>query len=327
MISRSQKIRLGIFVTLAIAVFVGTLIVIIAPKMFENRETYKIGFRDVSLSGLQEGSAVKFQGLTVGYVSDISIDPDDIGRVIVTISLEEGTPIRKDTKAQIAYLGITGLKTVELKSGSPDAPPLKPGSFIESSRSITQEITGRAETLAEKTEIILNNLIELTSAERRVQFTQVAENTSETLEQLNTILEQNQGSFARTMDNVETFSYQLEGVTATTQNILERVNRFTRSDTVQQMIGNFSTFSESLTEADIVRLISELNITLEKTNSMLQDVEITFSKSRTDLVYTIETLKESVEYLNQFSRLISEDPSVLIRGAEPKNAPDFKLEQ
>jgi phospholipid/cholesterol/gamma-HCH transport system substrate-binding protein len=327
MVSRSQKIRLGIFVTLAIAVFVGTLVVIVAPRMFEDRETYKIGFRDVSLSGLQEGSAVKYQGLTVGYVSDISIDPDDIGRVLVTISLEEGTPIRKDTRAQIAYLGITGLKTIELKSGSPDAPSLEPGSFIESSRSITQEITGRAETLAEKTEIILNNLIELTSAERRVQFTKVAENTSETLEQLNTILAQNQDSFARTMDNVETFSYQLEGVTATTRNILDRVNHFTRSDTVQQMIGNFSTFSQSLTEADIVRLISELNITLEKTNVMLQDVEITFSKSRTDLVYTIETLKESVEYLNQFSRLISEDPSVLIRGAEPKNAPDFKLEQ
>ncbi|MBD3374023.1 MCE family protein [candidate division KSB1 bacterium] len=327
MVSRSQKIRLGIFVTLAIAVFVGTLVVIVAPRMFEDRETYKIGFRDVSLSGLQEGSAVKYQGLTVGYVSDISIDPDDIGRVLVTISLEEGTPIRKDTRAQIAYLGITGLKTIELKSGSPDAPSLEPGSFIESSRSITQEITGRAETLAEKTEIILNNLIELTSAERRIQFTKVAENTSETLEQLNMILEQNQDSFARTMDNVETFSYQLDGVTATTRDILDRVNHFTRSDTVQQMIGNFSTFSQSLTEADIVRLISELNITLEKTNVMLQDVEITFSKSRTDLVYTIETLKESVEYLNQFSRLISEDPSVLIRGAEPKNAPDFKLEQ
>ncbi len=326
MVSRSQKIRLGIFVTIAIAIFVGTLVVIVAPRMFEDRETYKIGFRDVSLSGLQEGSAVKYQGLTVGYVSDISIDPEDIGRVIVTISLEEGTPIRKDTRAQIAYLGITGLKTIELKSGSPDAPSLKPGSFIESSRSITQEITGRAETLAEKTEIILNNLIELTSAERRVQFTKVAENTLETLEQLNTILEQNQDSFAKTMDNVETFSYQLEGVTATTHDILDRVNQFTRSDTVQQMIGNFSTFSESLTEADIVRLISELNITLEKTNAMLQDVEITFSKSRTDLVYTIETLKESVEYLNQFSRLISEDPSVLIRGAEPRNAPDFKLE-
>jgi phospholipid/cholesterol/gamma-HCH transport system substrate-binding protein len=326
MVSRSQKIRLGIFVTIAIAVFVGTLVVIVAPKMFENRDIYKIGFRDISLSGLQEGSAVKYQGVTVGFVRNISIDPNDIGRVIVTISLQEGIPVRKDTKAEIAYLGITGLKTIELKSGSSDAPSLEPGSFIQSGLSMTQEISGRAENLAEKTEMILNNLIQLTSAENRIHLTEVAENTSKTLDQLNTILAQNQDSFAKTMNNVETFSYQLEGVTATTHNILDRVNNFTRSDTMRQMMGNFSKFSESLQKADIVRLISELNITLDKTNTMLKDVEITFSKSRNDLVYTIETLKESVDYLNQFSRTISEDPSILIRGAEPQNAPDFKLE-
>ena len=38
-------------------------------------------------------------------------------------------------------------------------------------------------------------------------------------------------------------------------------------------------------------------------------------------------LKETTDYLNQFSRLISEDPSVLVRGAEPKGAPDFDLER
>ena len=59
----------------------------------------------------------------------------------------------------------------------------------------------------------------------------------------------------------------------------------------------------------------------------LLNTSVSFSKSRTDLVYTIESLKETSDYLNQFSRLISEDPSILVRGAEPKDAPDFDLER
>jgi predicted transcriptional regulator with HTH domain len=60
---------------------------------------------------------------------------------------------------------------------------------------------------------------------------------------------------------------------------------------------------------------------------MLRDFEITFSKSRTDLVYTIESMKESADYLNQITRLVSEDPSILVRGTKPKDAPDRHLEK
>lgn len=326
MVTRSQKIRLGIFVTVGVAALVLTLIIIVAPKILEERDVYKIGYKNVSLTGLTDGSAVKYQGLTVGFVSNISIDPEDISRVIVEISLEKGTPIREDTEAEIAYLGITGLKLIELKSGSQDAAPLPPGSFIKASRSVADEITGKAEIIAEKTEIILNNLIALTSEENRQQFRNIVDNTSQTLEQLNNLLRKNESSFSNTLGNVEDFSYHLEDMTQSTKSILARIDQFAHSDTLKEVMANMAELTKSLSEAEIVRLFGEINLTLEKTNKMLMDVEATFSKSRTDLVFSIETLKESVEYLNQFSRLISEDPSVLVRGTEPKDAPDFNLE-
>ena len=70
-----------------------------------------------------------------------------------------------------------------------------------------------------------------------------------------------------------------------------------------------------------------MNTALEHTNNLLRDVEIIFSKSRTDLYFSIESMRESADYLAQFSRTISEDPSVLIRGARPQNAPDDLLER
>ena len=86
-------------------------------------------------------------------------------------------------------------------------------------------------------------------------------------------------------------------------------------------------FSDNLKKADLVQLVQELNFALVHTNRVLQDLDIALAKSQKDLVVTIDAMKESAEYLNQFSRMITEDPSILIRGAQPKNAPDFQLEK
>jgi len=48
-------------------------------------------------------------------------------------------------------------------------------------------------------------------------------------------------------------------------------------------------------------------------NSAISHIDATHLESRQDLLDTIESLKETIDYLNDFSRQISEDPSVLIR--------------
>ena len=95
MVTRSQKIRLGIFVTISMLILLATLGIVTTRKFFEARDTYYVGYYDISVTGLQEGGSVKYQGINVGYVSRISIDPEDIRRVIVEVSLDKGTPIRK----------------------------------------------------------------------------------------------------------------------------------------------------------------------------------------------------------------------------------------
>ena len=327
MITRAQRVRLGIFVIVALAVLVGSIIIIVAPKLLEQRDTYYIAFENVSVTGLQEGSAVKYQGLQVGYVSDISIDPENISRVILEVSLEKGIPIKVDTKAEINFLGITGLKVIELRSGSTQAANLPPGSFIQSGRSLTEEITGRAEVLTEKVELVLNNLVELTDEENAQRVTALVDTVGNAIELFNAFVRRNEGSFYSTLENTEQFTEELDSLTFYSVNILKSIDSFAKSDTLHQIIDNFAAVTEELKEAELVRLFQEINTTLEQTNNMLKDVEISFAKSRTDLVYTIERLKETVDYLNQFARLISEDPSVLVRGVEPKQAPDFDLKR
>jgi phospholipid/cholesterol/gamma-HCH transport system substrate-binding protein len=327
MITRSQRIRLGIFVTLALAALLLSIIIIVAPKILQHRDIYYIAFEDVSVTGLQEGSAVKYQGLQVGYVSDIKIDPLNIRRVILTVSLDQGVPIKVDTRAEITFLGITGLKLIELRSGSQQAASLPPGSYIPAGRSLAEEITGKAEVLAEKAELILNNLIRASSDENAERVFTMIDTVAYSMQLLNQFVKSNREPFHQALQGAGQFIDELDSLTFYATSLLQSWDSFAKSDTLAQIVGNFAAVTEELKGAEVVRLFGEINTTLDQTNNILKDVEISFARSRTDLVYTIERLTETADYLNQFSRLISEDPSVLIRGAEPKNAPDFQLER
>ena len=327
MVTRSQKIRLGIFIAVAFLALVLIIGIIVAPKIFEVRDRYFVGFKDVTITGLQGGSDVKYQGLTVGYVSDIYIDPDDIRTVVVVLSLDHGVPIKKDSKAEMAYFGIMGMKVIQLKSGSNDAEFLNPGSYIESSRSIAESITGSAEIIAGKAEIILNNIAALTDSKNRDTFLTLAENASHALGDLHNLLRDNNSSLSRTFANIETISTDFQDVIISMKSTMRSVSQIAQSDTMRRILGNLAEISESLKRAELIRLVREMNEALESTTNMLREVERTFTKSNTDLVYSIETMKESAEYFNQFARMISEDPSVLVRGTKPKAAPDYKLEK
>jgi phospholipid/cholesterol/gamma-HCH transport system substrate-binding protein len=313
MVTKSQKIRLGIFITISLLALIIVIIILVAPKFLEKRDIYFVGFTDISVTGLQKGSSVKYHGITVGHVSDVFIDPQDLTRIIIELSLDQGTPIKEDTQAEIAFLGITGLKFIELQGGSAEADPLPPGSFIQPGKSMSETVTDKAEILAAKTEIILNNLAALTAPDNWNKILALTDNAAQTIAELHDILSANREALTNTIAYAEQIASDLHTLTS--------------SDTLGLIIDNLAEASHSLKESDLVRLIKEMNTALEHTNNLLRDVEVIFSKSRTDLYFSIESMRESADYLSQFSRTISEDPSVLIRGARPQNAPDDLLER
>jgi len=327
MTTRSQKIRLGIFVVVALTAMLITIGIIVAPKLFEVKDVYYIGYENLSLIGLQEGGPVKYHGLTVGSVSDISIDPIDISRVIVEVSLEHGTPIKQDTRADIELLGITGIKVIELRSGTSDSPYLKPGDFIMPGTSITEMITGQAEVMLEKLEIILNNLAVFTEAENREKIMRLVDNSAATLGEISSLLKENHDELANSIRNFESISDELRELVINSNITMARVAKLAGSDTTDMVMSNLADITNALKEAELTGLIQEMNTTLYHTGQVLKEIDATIAKNRSDVGYSVQAIKESVEYLNQFSRMITEDPSILVRGAEPKNAPDFNLEK
>ncbi len=77
-----------------------------------------------TVSGMLIGSAVLFNGIRVGEVTDLTLDPQNPNQVTATIAVAAGTPVRADTKASIDFQGLTGVAVVTLNGGDPASPLL-----------------------------------------------------------------------------------------------------------------------------------------------------------------------------------------------------------
>jgi phospholipid/cholesterol/gamma-HCH transport system substrate-binding protein len=77
-------------------------------------EPYEIYF-DGSVSGLSQGSPVRYLGVDVGRVRNLSVDRRDPGRVKVTVEVDSNAPLSAATRARLGLLGLTGLLYIDLQ--------------------------------------------------------------------------------------------------------------------------------------------------------------------------------------------------------------------
>jgi phospholipid/cholesterol/gamma-HCH transport system substrate-binding protein len=131
MIQRKYETIVGIFVVASMgALLVIVLIIAQQERLWQEHVKYQAVFKNVS--GLKKGSEVHLAGVTVGSVTDITIDPH--GNTIVTFEVvdEYRDRIRADSKASIGYMGLLGDKSLDLTPGSRNKPEIATGGTVKS---------------------------------------------------------------------------------------------------------------------------------------------------------------------------------------------------
>ncbi len=87
------------------------------------RAYYRVTF-DGSVSGLRTGASVLFNGIRVGEVTSLSLDPTQPKRVMANIAIDKGVAVRPDTEVGLEFQGLTGIASLSLHGGSVNLPPL-----------------------------------------------------------------------------------------------------------------------------------------------------------------------------------------------------------
>ncbi len=306
MVTKAQKFRLGIFITVISILMIMFLIMVAGTKIMQKRDIYYIRYKDSSVTGLQIGGPVKYRGIGIGRVDDISIDLENISDIIVMVSVKSDTPIKGDMKASLIPIGITGLVQVEITGGTQEAELLESGSFISAGFSTFESISGKAEIITNKIEILLNNLNEITNEENTKRLNNIIAN-------VDTIIDGNQNSIANTVSSIETITDDLEQIAKNTRSLLEKLDSIMESGKVDKIVTSTEKITSELADSDLKQLMTDIHkLTIDADNA-ISHIDATHLASRQDLLDSIESMKETVDYLNDFSRQISEDPSLLIR--------------
>lgn len=105
-------------------------------------DRYRIVFAG-PVRGLAKGAEVQFNGIKVGEVKRIRIDPQDTGRVLADISVDNDTPVRVDSLASIESEGISGTNDIQITAGSRNRPLLR-----DASRDRPPVIRARADAMS-----------------------------------------------------------------------------------------------------------------------------------------------------------------------------------
>lgn len=163
--TRANYVLIGVF-TLATAAFL-LLFGLWAAKYSSDRDwtLYDVVF-DEAVTGLTEGGSVQYNGISVGSVEDLRLDPKDPRRVIARIKLRVETPVKTDTRAKLSFTGLTGTAFIQLTGGTPKAPALAAHSgsgngdrvpVIQTEASALQNIAETANRLVSRLDQVLSD--------------------------------------------------------------------------------------------------------------------------------------------------------------------------
>ncbi|RMG55369.1 MAG: MCE family protein, partial [Gammaproteobacteria bacterium] len=118
-------IAVGAFLILALAAGTAFLLWLGASRTDHDTHRYAIDFEG-SVSGLDIGNDVRYLGVRVGRVVDIRLLPERPTDVRVLVDIRDGTPLTRNTVAQLKLQGITGIAFVELRQEAGPTTPVEP---------------------------------------------------------------------------------------------------------------------------------------------------------------------------------------------------------
>jgi phospholipid/cholesterol/gamma-HCH transport system substrate-binding protein len=218
--TKQQKIRIGLFALVAGTLFAVVLVTFAGVHFWKPRDRYYVEFES-TVYGLEKGADVFLNGMRVGKVGGIRLSPQDMRRVRVAIDINEGTPVRTDTRAILQFAGITGLKVIDLRGGSYAAPELPAGSTIAVGETLldklqdratdladqTTELLQRANSIVAKTEHIVDNISRITDPDQMgdvvAQTRQVGANLAQASASLRSLIDENRAGLRASVSAIE----------------------------------------------------------------------------------------------------------------------------
>jgi phospholipid/cholesterol/gamma-HCH transport system substrate-binding protein len=323
MITKEQKIRLVVFLAVSLILLVLIVGIFILPKLKTVGDVYCIDYKEMSVNGINEGADVKYQGVRIGKVIRLQVNPDDLRSVFIYIRIKTGFTIKKDMRASLQYAGITGLRFVEISGGTTDAKDLDPGEKILPKKGLGE----KAEDIVLNVDSVVEAINNVLNLENREKISQTLKNMEKSTSIISDMLEKRKTSLENAVANMETITRQLSGVTADLNEFstyLLGVSQKINPERIEKLVtltdSILQDLSRRVSDQEMGKLITNVDTVMKTANVSVRKVEEGFLTMSEEFNKTLVRLRLSIDNIARFTRDLREDPTVLIRKRAEKRS-------
>jgi phospholipid/cholesterol/gamma-HCH transport system substrate-binding protein len=318
----------GIFVLACAVLLVGTLVAI-GGGLTSSGLRYRTFFKFAA--GLQPGTAVRYEGLRVGRVERVRVDPADPARIEVDLLVDRETPVRVTSVARVASLGPLSDSYAEISAG-PKAGAIAPaGSVLPSAESFSlsqlgdllqgvapqvQSVLAKLDSNLDGLQTTLARANDLLNDKNRANISAVIaraddllsdanrSNVADALTQIRQLLDDVRPKLTTTLTNAEDVSGKMGP-------LLQDVKQ--ASGRADQLLAHLDTLIAD-NRGDLHASLVTLHETLAKTTVLVGQLQEMTSQNSANFDDIMANMRVTTDNLRNLSDTIKTSPASLVRG-------------
>lgn len=254
------------------------------------------------VTGLSPEATVKFRGVDVGKVMEISLDPSLQTTVLIDIEVAKNLKLSSGAYAELRRQGLTGLAYIDLNDESKNATALPAGSKIPLRPTLVDDLISKGPELTAQLEILLRNGSQFTETANKVL-------TSIDVQKLNSAIA-----------NFDRASEKAIPAINSANNMFNNANKMVSDKNQAKFLQTLESVQQTF---DATKpLINELSLTTKK----FQDTTTQIQMSTNQLTTTLDTetlpqlhaltqnMNQSTIHFNQLIDVLEDNPQSIIFG-------------
>jgi phospholipid/cholesterol/gamma-HCH transport system substrate-binding protein len=301
---RANYVAVGAFVLIVVAgIFIAGLW--LARVQFQT--TFNHYETDIPgpVTGLGSGALVRLNGIEVGRVTTIELDPNNPELVRVILEVRSNVEIRADAVASLESLGLTGVDYIEISGGTLNSPPLSaaPGQrypIIASRESSLQQVFSNAPQLVSRLLVIADRAAAMLDEKNRQAIADTLANVRDTT----AVFKNHDQDVAQLIDDSDQTMKNLAAASATLKDTLTKLDRI--PDQADALIANAD---ETFREA--TKLADDLDSIAVQSKPGLRDLT---TNGVDQLEGLISDARRLIVSLDRVSAQLERDPSAFLFG-------------
>lgn len=254
------------------------------------------------VTGLSPEAAVKFRGVDVGKVIEISIDPSSQTTVLIMIAVAQNLKLTSEAYAELRRQGLTGLAYIDLNDESKNLTALPAGSVIPLRPTLVDELMSKGSELTVQLETLLRNSSQLTASAN--QFLSKID-----IQKLN-----------NTIANFEKASEKALPAINSATNLFNNANKMVSDKNQIQLAQTLESVQQTFDAAK--PLINELSLTTKKIHQTTDQFEINTNQlvnilgneTLPQLNTLTQNMNRSTVHFNQLIDVLQDNPQSILFG-------------